>query len=256
MLAQLPLDHDPLLPPMPVEVDLFGRVLQDCYRGVSSEYYLRRDDGRLDRDSSARYFRSWDVLPEHQRCLLGHARGRVLDVGAGAGQHALALQQRGLEVLAIDCSPLAIEVCRARGVQQARVMDGLRLALTEHSFDSVLLLGNNIGLAGTPDGLRVLLRQLRRIVRPGGQILAEFTDYTATYDAANLRYHARNIARNRYPGSVALRIEYQGRCSLPFDWLLPKLGDLRRICAETGWQVTRCLQVMVESTYAIVMALG
>jgi len=251
MLAVAQPDLQPAVPLLPLEADLFGHVLWDYLHGASSEYFMRRDDNYSDRDSTGRYFRSWEELPAHQRCLLNHARGQVLDVGAGAGQHTLALQTRGLKVTAIDKSPLAVEVCRARGVRDARVMDAMAPELEDGSIDTVLLLGNNLSIAGTPEGLRSMLTSLRRIVRPGGQILAEFHDYTATHHPTALRYHQWNICRGRYPGSITIRIEYDGRCSPFFDLLLPKLSDLRAACAETGWKVARCIQVMTESTYAV-----
>lgn len=238
------------MPRLPLEPDLFGWVLYDCFQGRSTEYYLRRDDNLLERDSSLRYFRALDEMPAHHRCLLNHARGRVLDVGAGAGQHTLALQERGLAVTAIDSSPLAMEVCRRRGVADARIMDAFNLQLNE-SYDTVLFLGNTLGIAGTPDGLRALLGRLQEIVAPDGQILAEINDYTTTNNPTHLRYHQLNRERGRYPGTVGLRIEYEHRRGPDFDWLLPSLSDLRRLCGETGWKVARCVQVDTEATYAL-----
>lgn len=226
--------------------DLFGRALWAYYQTAQSEYYVRREDNIGVRDSLARYFRPWEELAEHQRCLLGHARGHVLDVGAGAGQHSLALQERGLEVTAIDRSPFAVEVCRARGVRDVREMDVQAMTFDGETFDSVLLLGNNIGIAGELDGLRKLFTNLRDVVRPGGQLLADFNDYSATRNPADLRYHQWNIARGRYPGAISIRIEYDGNSSPFFNWLAPKLSDLRRIAGETGWKVTRCVQVLVD----------
>ncbi|MHB9026413.1 MAG: class I SAM-dependent methyltransferase [Armatimonadota bacterium] len=244
-------EREILMPDLPREDDLFGRVLMDAFTGQWDDYYVRRDDNFTTRDNSRRYFRSWDELPEHHRCLLDHARGQVLDLGAGAGQHALPLQENGLAVTAIDASPLAVEVCRRRGVKDARLMDAQYLDLSVRSIDTVLMMGNNLGIAGTLDGLRALLRRLHRIVRPGGQILAEVHDYTAEHAAIHLRYHQWNLARDRYPGSVRIRVEYQGARGPEFDWLLIKLTDLKTICAETGWKITRCVQVNVETTYAM-----
>lgn len=245
-------DRDEPMPRLPLEADLFGRVLDDCFRGRSTEYYLRRDDNLLERDSTLRYFRAWVDMPAHHRCLLSHARGRVLDVGAGAGQHALALQERGLAVTAIDASPLAVEVCRRRGVRDARVMDALDLQL-DAPYDTALFLGNTLGIAGTLDGLRALLRRLQDVIAPGGQILAEINDYTTTNHPTHLRYHERNRQLGRYPGSIGLRIEYDNRRGPDFLWLLPTLADLRRCCADTGWKIARCVQVDVEATYAIAL---
>jgi SAM-dependent methyltransferase len=255
MNAKALADRAVSLPRLPLEPDLFGRVLYDCFRGVSTEYYLRRDDNLLERDSSLRYFRTWPEMPAHHRCLLSHARGRVLDVGAGAGQHTLALQGRGLAVTAIDASPLAVEVCRARGVRDAREMDANDLRLDE-TFDTVLFLGNTLGIAGTPNGLRALLRRLHDLVTADGHILAELNDYTTTANPTHLRYHQHNRQRGRYPGSLNLRIEYDDTRGPAFDWLLQSLPDLRAICAETGWKVARCVQVEAEATYAMALVKG
>jgi SAM-dependent methyltransferase len=195
-------------------------------------------------------------MPAHHRCLLAHAAGRVLDVGAGAGQHALALQQRGLTVTAIDYSPGAVMVCRERGIGDVRQMDARALHFSSERFETVLLMGNNLGLAGTPAGLRRLLRDLRSIVPPHGQILAEFIDYGATRDPVQLRYHHRNRALGCYPGTMRLRHEYAGVCGPNFEWLLITLEDLRTFSAETGWHIRRCIQVNDLATYAICLGQG
>lgn len=239
------------LPQLSLEPDLFGRALWAYHHGCATEYYLRRDDNRLDRDSLARYFRSWEEMPAHQRCLLNHARGRVLDLGAGAGQHALELQQRGLTVTAVDASPLAVKLCQTRGIRDARVMNAQHLRFDDPPFDTVLLMSNNIGIAGTPEGLRQLLHDLAAITSPDAQILADIADYTATNDPSHLRYHVHNRSRSRYPGSIRLRLEYDGMCSPAFDWLLPKLADLKAACADTGWKIWRCVQVSGGAVYAI-----
>ncbi|HOS44712.1 MAG TPA: class I SAM-dependent methyltransferase [Armatimonadota bacterium] len=241
------------LPRLPLEPDLFGRVLDDCHRGISTEYFLRRDDNLLERDSSLRYFRAWHEMPAHHRCLLTHARGRVLDVGAGAGQHTLVLQERGLAVTAIDASPLAVEVCRRRGVRDAREMDAHVLRFPAGSFDTVLFMQQTLGLAGTPEGLRYLLRRLHRLVADGGQLLADIATPADALQPGHRRYQHQNRALGRYPGTVRQRIEYQGMRGLDFDWLLLPLDDLRALCADTGWKITRCVQVDANATYAIAL---
>lgn len=55
-------------------------------------------------------FRPYDEMPELEQIALQIAEGNILDVGAGSGCHALALQEMGKEVCAIDISPLSVEV--------------------------------------------------------------------------------------------------------------------------------------------------
>ena len=86
------------------------------------------------------------------------------------------------------------------------------LGFTAGSFDTALLLGNNLGIAGTPEGLRRFLEQLHVVLRPGGQILADLVDYTDTLNPTHLRYQRKNRARGLYPGTLGLRVEYDGKC--------------------------------------------
>ena len=62
-------------------------------------------------------FRSMPSMPMLERTALQMATGQILDVGAGSGCHALALQDMGKEVCAIDISPLSVEVMKQRGVK-------------------------------------------------------------------------------------------------------------------------------------------
>ncbi|MBQ2132297.1 MAG: methyltransferase domain-containing protein, partial [Prevotella sp.] len=68
-------------------------------------------------------FREEDEMPEIERKALEMAKGKTLDVGAGAGCHSLILQKRGFDVTAIDISPLSVEPMRARGVKKAFEQD-------------------------------------------------------------------------------------------------------------------------------------
>jgi SAM-dependent methyltransferase len=241
----------PLPPALPEEPDLFGRMLLDYHLGRGGEHWIRRDDNEVVAYETARYFRSWETMPAHHRCLLSHARGNVLDLGAGAGQHALALQERGFAVTAADHSPHAVETCRRRGVRDARVIDGLQLNLTDAGFDTVLLMQNSLGLAGSLAGLRYLLRRLHAVVRPGGQLLTDIHDDSASRDTRLAGYQRLNRIQGRYPGTVRLRVEYDGRCSPWFDWLRVTLADLRSLCLDTGWRLARCVQVDATPLYML-----
>ena len=241
----------PPLPRLPLEADLFGRLLHDHQQGHASAFFLRRDDNYLAREDSARFFRTWNALPAHQRHLLSHAAGRVLDVGAGAGQYALALQQRGIAVTALERSAGAVSVCRQRGLRDVRLQGGLAPGFPAERFDTILFLDHALGLAGTPDGLRRQLRALRARITPDGQMLAEFADYTATRDPAQVRYQQRNRAMGAYPGTLRVRLEYGGERGPDFAWLTIALEDFRTLCAETGWHIRRCIQVDAEATYVL-----
>ncbi len=109
-------------------------------------------------------FRRW---PACERRAMRFVRGRVLDVGCGAGRVCLHLQDRGLDVVGVDVSPASIEVCRRRGVRDARVCAIEDVGPTLGSFDTVVMYGNNLSLLGSEEKGRRLLRRLHGITSDG-----------------------------------------------------------------------------------------
>ena len=86
-------------------------------------------------------------------------RGRVLDVGLGAGRFALYLQEQDHEVVGIDVSPGALEISRKRGVADARQLAFHKVDTSLGIFDTVLMMGNNFGLFANPRRAKWLLRR-------------------------------------------------------------------------------------------------
>ena len=79
-------------------------------------------------------FRKVEEMPMLEQKALQLTKGRVLDIGAGSGCHTLALQEKGLEVKAIDISPLSCEAMELRGV-----MDASQNASLHHEGGGILL---------------------------------------------------------------------------------------------------------------------
>ena len=147
--------------------DGYGRLIFDHYRGLASAEVIERDDGFISTSAGApAYFAPFEEWPRCERRAIRLARGRVLDVGCGAGRAALHLQERGHEVTAIDLSPLAIKTCRLRGVRDARVLPLTRVSRRLGEFDTILMFGNNFGLFGNQRRARWLLRRLFGLTSP------------------------------------------------------------------------------------------
>jgi len=125
-------------------------------------------------------------------------KGRVLDIGCGAGRHSLYLQRKGFDVLGIDISPLAIKVCKLRGLKKAKVMSIDDIGkFAADSFDTILMLGNNFGLFGSPGKAKKLLKKLYEITSLEALIIAESRDPYETDNPAHLEYHEFNRKKGK-----------------------------------------------------------
>jgi cyclopropane fatty-acyl-phospholipid synthase-like methyltransferase len=174
---------------------------------------------------------------------MSYAQGRVLDVGCGAGRFALYLQRHGHEVVGIDNSPLAVEVCRKRGVEDARIMSVTQVSTRQlGKFDSIIMLGNNFGLFGNLRRARWLLRRFYGMTGENGRIIAESNDPYATDKPYHLVYQKWNRQRNRMTGQLRIRVRYLTYIGSWFDYLLVSQDEMQEILAGTGWQVSRFLE--------------
>jgi SAM-dependent methyltransferase len=213
---------------------------------------IERDDGFVDAIALDLLVAPPSRWPSYERTALRYARGRVLDVGCGAGRHALDLQRRGLDVVAIDPSKKAVAVARERGVRDAR-----RLALNEVSkrlgvFDTVLLLGNNFGLFEGPTRIRSHLRRLAKITTDGARIIATTLDPYVTDAPEHRHYHRRNRARGRLGGQIRMRVRYRALVDPWFDYLYVSTREMVTLLRGTGWEVRRSFGA-ARPNYAVVI---
>lgn len=219
--------------------DAFGRGLLDQFERGHVRVIVERDDGYVDTESMAWYFDDFRRWHSSERRVLRHVRGRVLDVGAGAGRVALELQRRGHEVVAIDISPLAIDICRKRGVRDARVLPFTRIESSLGPFDTVTMFGNNFGLFATPRRARWLLRRLRGMTTPDARIIAVSYDPYQTSDPHTLAHDERNQRRGRLAGQIRLRVRYSAYATPWVDYLMVSSSEMEEILAGTGWSLGR-----------------
>ena len=151
----------------------------------------------------------------------------------GSGCHSLVLQERGLEVTAIEILPSLVGILRDRGVRDARVATWMDVE--GPPFDTVLMLMNGIGLTETLPGLRRFFSEARRLVRPGGQVLADSTDVRVRMDVEAGRTGALERPDGRYVGELRFQLEYEGRKGGPFPQLYVDAATLGRYAREEGW---------------------
>jgi SAM-dependent methyltransferase len=202
---------------------------------------VERDDGFImaSRFGPDAYLAPYAKWPSRQRGAMRLVRGRALDVGAGAGRVALHLQEKEHDVVAIDASPGAIEVCRRRGVKDTRVM---RIEDVDESlglFDTVVMYGNNLGLLSSRTKGRRLLRRLHRITTARGRIIGEILDPYPNAPPIHRAYHARNRKRGRMSGQIRIRIRYRDVATPWFDYLFLSREELENLVEGTGWRLAR-----------------
>jgi SAM-dependent methyltransferase len=198
---------------------------------------VERDDGLVNGAPAARYLAGPAGWPDCERRALDRIRGRVLDVGAGGGRVALAVQDRGAAVTGLDISPGAAEVAAARGVRSvvcATVDDHLTSGAR---YDTFVLFGNNVGLLGSRERAPRFLATLAGLARPGARIVAQGTDPYGTTDPVHLRYHERNRARGRLAGQLTVRVRYLDLATPWFDYLFCSIDELRELLAGTAWRL-------------------
>jgi SAM-dependent methyltransferase len=220
--------------------DAYGRIVWDHLHGKPTTEIVERDDGWIAVSGGAvAYFAEFKDWPKHQRAAIKFVRGRVLDVGCGAGRCCLHLQDCGHEVVGIDNSPMAIKACRQRGVKDARVLPFTRVSRALGRFDTVLMMGNNFGLFGSRRRARWLLRRLHALTTPHARIVAEGNDVYQTKDPDHLRYHRFNRRRGRMGGQLRIRVRYRQFSTPWFDYLIISPKEMKEIVAGTGWRVQR-----------------
>lgn len=214
------------------EKDPLGTMVHDFYSG-DAEAFLNVWSSTLEMSTmqGSTMFRGFDSMNEVEKYALAGCRGRILDVGAGAGCHSLVLQSRGLEVDAIDISPGCVEVMRRRGVEKSSHRN--ILDLENCRYDTVLMLMNGIGISGSLDGLNLFIQNLDSLLAPGGQLLADSTDLTGKFLKKG---RAVCDEEDGYCGETDFVMIYKGLRSDPFSWLYVDFELLHTICSFHGFE--------------------
>ncbi len=224
------------------ENDPFADALESYWLTGRGSFRYTRDDGLSAVEDAWWYFTRYPDFLTIEKKALRYARGRVLDVGCGAGRHALYLEGKGHRVTCIDASPRVAAIASQRGLADVRVASACgRLPFTSGEFDTVLLFGNNLGLCGSRRGVAKMLRELARVTSARGRILATAMS-VGTFDACNLKYWNRALRRGREFGVARYRLEYQGKHPRWVSLLLLAPSELVQLAWGTGWEVTRLFE--------------
>lgn len=208
-------------------MDVFGEALKDQFTKPPAEtLWVHNSYDEPEEMPVDIYFRDEDEMPELELKALDLCFGKVLDVGAGVGSHALVLQQRGLDVTAMDISASAVTIMKQRGLKKA--IEGDILKYENERFDTLLFMMNGIGLTGTIQGLTSFLNKAKELINPGGQLI---------FDSSDLSYLYQEVAfpLNGYYGEVSFRYEYKSVKGNWFKWIYVDQQTLKSIATKQGW---------------------
>lgn len=208
--------------------DLFGKAILDFQTNNSPEDIITETNiSDADEMSVAYLFRNYNEMPKLEQKALQLAKGKVLDVGCGAGSHSLHLQEKGFEVTSIDISENAIKACQLRGLKNAKAQN--ILDLENEKFDTILLLMNGTGIFQTILESSKYLQKLKSLLNPNGQILIDSSDIIYMFDEDE-------VPTDNYYGELTFTISYKDETENPFPWLYLDYTLLEKLATENGLQ--------------------
>ena len=234
--------------------DAYGQEVRAYWKGKDSYEIVERDDGFISLSGGPPvYFSEYKNWAPHEKKVMKLVRGKVLDVGCGAGRISLFLQKKGLDVTGIDNSPLAIRVCKERGLRKAQVMsvDDVR-KFKPNSLDTILMFGNNFGLFGSFKKAKKLLRDFYKVTSDNARIIAESHSPYQTNDSAHRSYHQFNKKRGRMAGQLRLRVRFGAYIGPWFDYLIVSKKEMKDIVHNTGWKIKKFID-SPKSTYMAII---
>ncbi len=215
--------------------DIFGIAFNDYLKG--------KKDGCIQIDCNvaetsflpvAYFFRDFEMMPEGEQKIMKACSGNVLDVGAGAGSHALYLQKSGCDVTAIDFSPGVVDVMKKRGVGNVVCVDYFNL--TGIKFDNILFIMNGAGIARTIEGLYRLFEHASTLLNKNGSIFIESTDILYMFEDDDGSF-VIDLGADYY-GEVVYKMKYKEIVGKEFKWLFVDRDNMADIAEKSGFKPT------------------
>lgn len=209
--------------------DIIGHALLDYYHGNYTEDIITETNISEDDELPLPYlFRSFKEMPKVEQEALKLANGKILDVGCGAGIHSLYLQNKGFDIMAVDISKGAVEVCKLQGLKKVKNLDVLQV--NQKKFDTILLLMNGTGIFQNLEKVPEYLQHLKSLLNDSGQILIDSSDLKYMFDKDDEAMNAEG-----YYGELEYSMRYKGEQSDLFSWLYLDEITFKNACISNGF---------------------
>lgn len=217
-----------------LQKDPMGAAIADYFhKGRAAKLRVFSSQFEEDEIPAEQLFRTFDEMPPLEQEALRLASGKILDCGAGSGCHALALQDMGKEVEAIDISPLSVEIMQKRGIRQAYQINLFDENYLQ-KFDTILMLMNGSGIIGKLENMGAFFTKMKQLLNPGGCIYMDSSDLRYLFEDEDGSFLV-DLAAGYY-GEIDFRMQYKQIKGEPFDWLYVDFQTLSYYAAENGFK--------------------
>lgn len=221
---------------MDIDSDLYGKALLDFHQGNYTEDIIVLSTTMENDVMPLPYlFRSFEEMPLLEKKAMALASGKTLDIGAGAGTHSLYLQEKGIEVYALDQSKGACEVLASRLQNYSKVIHN---SVWNHvgKYDTILLLMNGTGVFSSLKNVSDGLEKLKQLLNDNGQILIDSSDLKFLYEEDDDGGLWVDSSKEYY-GEVTFSLQYKAMESEPFEWLYMDFELLKTYAVKAGFKV-------------------
>lgn len=226
--------------------DPLGKAILAYHRKPSKRMNVTVHSDMMEDDVIPVYylFREYKDFPIVEKKAVDLAKGKILDVGAGAGAHTKYLLSKGADVSAIDVSEGAVEYLQSQDLP-AKQMDFF--AISNEQYDTILMLMNGLGIGGNLSNLHTILSKAYELLSPGGCLLTDSTDVRYLYEETDGSIWM-NLT-SAYYGDFKFQMEFEGEKGEWFDWLYVDFETLKNIASSIGFDVE--LIIEEENQYLV-----
>ena len=219
--------------------DIYGKALLNYIENPSNQEILVHSDiAETDSYPISWFFRKFTDFPEIEKIAIELCKGKILDVGAGTGIHSLELQNRDLDVTAIDISEGAIQCMKNQGVKNALLQDFYKIE--NQKFDTLLMLMNGFGVMGKMNKVDDFFRKADELLAEGGQIIVDSSDLLHLYQEED--GSVLIDLNGDYYGEVEYQMEFEGEKGFPFDWLFIDFASLQDAANKAHFNVVKIFE--------------